>query len=42
MARRLGLSLLMLALLGACNTLHCAERSQNNRSAGACGLTSTF
>ena len=42
MAIRLGLALMLAAMLAGCAALHCQESSQNSRASGACGLQSTF
>jgi len=39
---RVGLMIVMLALLGACGTLHCAENSENSRVNGGCGVLQKF
>jgi hypothetical protein len=39
---RLGLGLILLVLVSACGTLHCAENSDNSRVNGGCGVQQTF
>ena len=41
-AVRLGFGLILLVLVSACGTLHCAENSDNSRVDGGCGVQQTF
>ncbi len=42
MRLRLGLTLLLLAMLAGCGTMHCSENSENSRVNGGCGVQQTF
>ncbi len=42
MVRRIGLALVLMAMLAGCNTLHCGEQSDGSRASGGCGMQSTF
>jgi hypothetical protein len=42
MAIRLGLAVMVLTLLAACGTMHCAENSENSHVNGGCGVLQKF